>query len=86
MAGLGQPVLGQSLRLAASNAFLPGSPSAPLVADGGAAAGAILAALFIPAQPARASPVRSARYVRSISTDGGHRPVRACPPGSGHVR
>ena len=53
VAGLGHPVLGQALRLAATNAFLRGLTVGALVAGGVAAAGAILTALFLPAQPAR---------------------------------
>jgi EmrB/QacA subfamily drug resistance transporter len=52
VASLGHPVLGQALRLAATNAFLRGLTVGALVAAGVAAAGAILAALFLPAQPA----------------------------------
>jgi hypothetical protein len=52
VAGLGHPVLGQALRLAATNAFLRGLTVGALVAGGVAAAGAILTALFLPAQPA----------------------------------
>ncbi|HEY3977573.1 MAG TPA: MFS transporter, partial [Streptosporangiaceae bacterium] len=51
-AGLGHPVLGQALRLAATNAFLRGLTVGAIVAGGVAAAGAILTALFLPAQPA----------------------------------
>jgi EmrB/QacA subfamily drug resistance transporter len=53
VAGLGHPVLGQALRLAATNAFLRGLTVSVLVAGGVAAAGAILAVLFLPAQPAK---------------------------------
>jgi EmrB/QacA subfamily drug resistance transporter len=53
VAGLGHPVLGQALRLAATNAFLRGLTVGALVAGGVAAAGAILAVLFLPAQPAK---------------------------------
>src|SRR5580700_2068979 len=52
VAGLGHPVVGQALRLAATNAFLRGLTVGALVAGGVAAAGAILTALFLPAQPA----------------------------------
>ena len=54
--GLGHPVLGQALRLAATNAFLRGLTVGAIVAGGVAAAGAILTALFLPAQPARRRP------------------------------
>ena len=52
---LGHPGLGQALRLAATNAFLRGLTVGALVAGGVAAAGAILAAVFLPAQPAQPS-------------------------------
>ena len=56
VAGLGHPVVGQALRLAATNAFLRGLTVGALVAGGVAAAGAIVTALFLPAQPARGTP------------------------------
>jgi hypothetical protein len=58
IAGLGHPVIGQALRLAATNAFLRGLTVGALVAGGVAAAGAILAVLFLPAHPA--APARPA--------------------------
>jgi hypothetical protein len=55
IAALGQPVLGQALQHAAANAFLRGLTISCLVAAGVAAAGAVLAVLFLPAQPAAAT-------------------------------
>jgi EmrB/QacA subfamily drug resistance transporter len=52
IAALGHPALGQALHLAATNAFLRGLTIGALVAGGVAALGALLAALFLPAQPA----------------------------------
>ncbi len=52
IAALGHPALGLALDHASTNAFLRGLTIAVLVAGGVAAAGAILAALFLPAQPA----------------------------------
>jgi EmrB/QacA subfamily drug resistance transporter len=52
IATLGHPALGQALHDAATNAFLRGLTIGALVAGGVAAAGAILAARFLPAQPA----------------------------------
>jgi EmrB/QacA subfamily drug resistance transporter len=52
---LGHPALGQAVHLAATNAFLRGLTIGALVAGGVAAAGAILAVLFLPAQPAGSS-------------------------------
>ena len=72
VAGLGHPVLGQALRLAATNAFLHGLTVGALVAGGVAAAGAILAALFLPAQPAKppqsARPAPSGPSARTVGT------------------
>jgi EmrB/QacA subfamily drug resistance transporter len=52
IAALGHPALGQALHDAATNAFLRGLTIGALVAGGVAALGALLAALFLPAQPA----------------------------------
>jgi len=51
LAALGHPALGQALQHASTNAFLRGLTIGALVAGGVAAAGAVLAALFLPAQP-----------------------------------
>jgi hypothetical protein len=51
---LGHPVAGQALQHAATNAFLHGFTVGALVAGAVAAAGAVLAVLFLPAQPATA--------------------------------
>src|SRR5262244_1739514 len=48
----GHPALGQALQHASTNAFLRGLTVGSLVAGGVAAAGALLAVLFLPAQPA----------------------------------
>jgi EmrB/QacA subfamily drug resistance transporter len=54
---LGHPALGQALHHVSTNAFLHGLTIGALVAGGVAAVGALLAALFLPAQPTRpASP------------------------------
>jgi hypothetical protein len=53
IAALGHPVLGQALLHASTNAFLRGFTVASLVAGGVAAAGALLAVVFLPAQPAQ---------------------------------
>src|SRR5207253_4504622 len=52
IAALGHPALGLALQHASTNAFLRGLTIGALVAGGVAAAGALLAALFLPAQPA----------------------------------
>jgi EmrB/QacA subfamily drug resistance transporter len=51
IAALGHPALGQALQHAAADAFLRGLTVGCLVAGGVAAAGAVLAVLFLPAQP-----------------------------------
>jgi EmrB/QacA subfamily drug resistance transporter len=67
IAGAGHPALGAAVRDAASNAFLHGLSIGCLVAGGVAAAGAILAALFLPAQPTPASPVSSQAMPEPVS-------------------
>jgi EmrB/QacA subfamily drug resistance transporter len=56
IAALGHPALGQALQHASTNAFLRGLTVGSLVAGGVAAAGALLAVLFLPAQPASLPP------------------------------
>ncbi len=56
VSGLGQPAVGATLRQAATQAFLHGLSVGCLVAGGAAAAGALLAVLFLPAQPALPAP------------------------------
>ncbi len=51
IAGLGHPVLGQALQHASANAFLRGLTIGCIVAGAVAAAGALLAVLFLAAQP-----------------------------------
>ena len=53
IAALGHPALGQALQHASTNAFLRGLTVGALVAGGVAAAGALLAVVFLPAQPAK---------------------------------
>jgi hypothetical protein len=52
IAALGHPALGQALHHASTNAFLRGLTIGALVAGSVAALGAVLAVLFLPAQPA----------------------------------
>jgi hypothetical protein len=52
IAALGHPALGQALHHVSTNAFLRGLTIGALVAGGVAALGAVLAVLFLPAQPA----------------------------------
>jgi len=54
LAAQGHPATGQALQHAATNAFLHGLTIGAIVAGAVAAAGALLAALFLPAQPAAA--------------------------------
>jgi hypothetical protein len=51
ISGLGHPVLEDALRHASTDAFLRGLTVGSLVAGGVAAVGAVLAVLFLPAQP-----------------------------------
>jgi EmrB/QacA subfamily drug resistance transporter len=53
IAAHGNPVLGQALQLASTNAFVRGLTIGALVAGGVAAAGAIVVTLFLPSQPQR---------------------------------
>ena len=57
IAALGHPVLGQALRDASANAFLRGLTIGCIVAGAVAAAGAVMAVLFLPAQPTTAEGV-----------------------------
>jgi hypothetical protein len=59
IAALGHPALGLALQHASTNAFLRGLTIGALLAGSVAAAGAVLAALFLPAQPTQ--PARPAR-------------------------
>jgi hypothetical protein len=52
ISALGHPALGHALQQASSNAFLHGLAIGSLVAGGVAAVGAVLAVVFLPAQPA----------------------------------
>src|SRR5258708_6457015 len=58
IAALGHPALGQALQHASANAFLRGLTIGALVAGAVAAVGALLAVLFLPAQPA-AQPIQA---------------------------
>jgi hypothetical protein len=55
IAALGHPELGHALQNASGSAFLRGLEIGSLVAGGVAAAGAVLAVMFLPAQPAQAA-------------------------------
>jgi EmrB/QacA subfamily drug resistance transporter len=55
IAALGHPALGMALQHAATSAFLRGLTIGALVAGGVAAAGAVLAVRFLPAQPAQSA-------------------------------
>jgi EmrB/QacA subfamily drug resistance transporter len=76
---LGHPALGLAFHHAATNAFLRGLIIGALVAGGVAAAGAVLAALFLPAQPT-AGPASPAVDDVEMAEHGHHaRPVPAPP-------
>jgi len=71
LAGLGHPALGQAVRLASTNAFLRGLTVGALVAGGVAVAGAVLAAVFLPAQPQPpAEPGRAAAALAAGTPEG----------------
>jgi len=77
LAGGGHPALGQALHLASTDAFVRGLTIGALVAGGVAAAGAVLAAVFLPGKsPHQAEPALAA---------GGVPPVRAGQPRSRQV-
>jgi hypothetical protein len=70
VAAHGHPALGQALQLASTNAFLRGLTIGALVAGGVAAAGALLAAAFLPAQPAQpVQPAAAAPAAEAASPD-----------------
>jgi hypothetical protein len=70
VAAHGHPVLGQALRLASTNAFLRGLVAGAIVAACVAAAGALLAAVFLPAQPAPpAQPVQPVPPGRKVHSN-----------------
>src|SRR5262252_8889035 len=69
IAALGHPALGLALQHAATDAFLRGLTIGALVAGGVAAAGALLAALFLPAQPAQAPPASQATVAAESAPD-----------------
>jgi len=69
IAALGHPALGLALHHASTNAFLRGLTIGALVAGGVAAAGALLAALFLPAQPAQAPPASQATVAAESAPD-----------------
>jgi EmrB/QacA subfamily drug resistance transporter len=76
VASLGHPGVAHALRLAATNAFLHGVSVGCLVAGGVAAAGAVLAVRFLPAQPAeRAVVVTGDTARRSAGPEPGLQPV-----------
>src|SRR6185437_13524642 len=76
IAALGHPALGLALHDAATSAFLRGLTVGALVAGGAAAAGAFLAAWFLPAQPARPA----AEAAGDAGTAGQARPTVPAPP------
>jgi hypothetical protein len=73
----GHGALGQAVRNAATNAFLHGLSIGCLVAGGVAAAGAVLAVLFLPAQPAGPSPASPSAAVPSESAVSAETPAGA---------
>jgi EmrB/QacA subfamily drug resistance transporter len=88
--GLGHPALGLALYHASTNAFLRGVTIGALVAGGVAAGGALLAVLFLPAQPAQLARPASATADEAGKAEGAREPaIQAAsassagyPPGS----
>ena len=72
---LGQPALGRALQDASTNAFLHGLTIGCLVAGGVAAAGALLAVLFLPAQPP--SHIDDETETAADAADRSHQPTSA---------
>jgi hypothetical protein len=81
IAALGHPALAQALHHASTNAFLRGLTIGALVAGSVAALGAVLAVLFLPAQPA----TLTAYQAEPAQTDP-HTPDRATPTTAVRVR
>jgi EmrB/QacA subfamily drug resistance transporter len=76
-AALGHPALGHALHHASTNAFLRGLTVGALVAGGVAAVGALLAARFLPAQPARPPSSAAGTADGTHETESQPRPVCA---------
>ena len=81
IAALRHPALAQALHHASTNAFLRGLTIGALVAGSVAALGAVLAVLFLPAQPA----TLTAYQAEPAQTDP-HTPDRAAPTAAVRVR
>jgi len=75
VASLGHPGVAHTLRLAASNAFLHGLSVGCLVAGGVAAAGAVFAVMFLPAQPADRAAAATGDAARRAGREPGLEPV-----------
>jgi EmrB/QacA subfamily drug resistance transporter len=83
IAGLGHPALGQALQDASTNAFLRGLTIGALVAGAVAAAGAVLAALFLPAQPAQPAQAASPAQSYPARAASPAQPARQASPAAG---
>jgi len=81
IAALGHPALGLALHHASTNAFLRGLTIGALVAGSAAALGAVLAVLFLPAQPATLT-----AYQAEPAQTEPHTPDRATPTAAVRVR
>jgi EmrB/QacA subfamily drug resistance transporter len=79
IAALGHPALGQALHHASTNAFLRGLIIGALVAGSVAAVGAILAVLFLPAQPATPAAYEPETAQGAHEADTQTHPVSAAP-------
>jgi hypothetical protein len=82
IAALGHPALGQALQHASANAFLRGLTVGCLVAGAVAAAGALLAVLFLPSQPIQLARPASPAADEPATTEGRRVAVTQAHPAS----
>jgi EmrB/QacA subfamily drug resistance transporter len=82
IAALGDPVLGQALQHASTDAFLRGLTIGCLVAGAVAAVGALLAVLFLPGQPAQLARPAGAMADEAGTAEGAHEAATQGHPAS----
>jgi EmrB/QacA subfamily drug resistance transporter len=83
IAALGHPLLGQALQHASTNAFLRGLTIGCIVAGAVAAAGALLAVLFLPAQPVRPASEPAGEAETAETAESAHETTRHPAPAAG---
>ena len=79
IAALGHPALGLALQHASTNAFLRGLTIGALVAGSVAAVGAVLAVLFLPAQPATPTAIQAETVEQAHDSQTRTRPSTTAP-------